>query len=108
MFRLTVRFDVVEAKGWDRISFKRMFIRLRVGNPQRLKQHMGQLGGNGTSQTQFRTMVWKRTGTQSPSIWMGRGHTVTYDQVKGITLLSTVNGMVLRLQPHGWRFFPSL
>ena len=91
--------DVVEAKGWDPNFLQANVHTPRVGNPQKTEQHMGQLGGNGTSQTQFHTYGVEKNGKSITFYLDGkRGHTVTYDQVKGDNpFINDANGMVLRL-----------
>ena len=91
--------DVVEAKGWDPNFLQANVHTPRVGNPEKTEQHMGQLGGNGTSQTQFHTYGVEKNGNSITFYLDGkRGHTVTYDQVKGDNpFINDANGMVLRL-----------
>lgn len=91
--------DVVEAKGWDPNFLQANVHTPRVGNPQKTEQHMGQLGGDGTSQTQFHTYGVEKNGNSITFYLDGRrGHTVTYDQVKGDNpFINESNGMVLRL-----------
>lgn len=91
--------DVVEAKGWDPNFLQANVHTPRVGNPQKTEQHMGQLGGDGTSQTQFHTYGVEKNGNSITFYLDGkRGHTVTYDQVKGDNpFINDANGMVLRL-----------
>ena len=91
--------DVVEAKGWDPNFLQANVHTPRVGNPQKTEQHMGQLGGDGTSQTQFHTYGVEKNGNSITFYLDGRrGHTVTYDQVKGENpFINDANGMVLRL-----------
>ncbi|WP_299058492.1 family 16 glycosylhydrolase [uncultured Actinomyces sp.] len=91
--------DVVEAKGRDPNFLQANVHTPRVGEPQKTEQHMGQLGGNGTSQTQFHTYGVEKNGNSITFYLDGkRGHTVTYDQVKGDNpFINDANGMVLRL-----------
>ena len=102
--------DVVEAKGWDAHFLQANVHTPRVGNPQKTEQHMGQLGGDGSSQSQFHTYGVEKNGRAITFYLDGRkAHTVTYDQVKGSNpFVNDANGMILRLnQMVGGTFLAS-
>lgn len=102
--------DVVEAKGWDPHYLQANVHTPRVGNPQKTEQHQGQLGGDGSSQTQFHTYGVEKNGRAITFYLDGRkAHTVTYDQVKGSNpFVNDANGMILRLnQMVGGTFLAS-
>ena len=102
--------DVVEAKGWDPHFLQANVHTPRVGNPQKTEQHMGQLGGDGSSQSQFHTYGVEKNGRAITFYLDGRkAHTVTYDQVKGSNpFVNDANGMILRLnQMVGGTFLAS-
>ncbi len=102
--------DVVEAKGWDPHYLQANVHTPRVGNPQKTEQHQGQLGGDGSSQTQFHTYGVEKNGRAITFYLDGRkAHTVTYDKVKGSNpFVNDANGMVLRLnQMVGGTFLAS-
>ena len=102
--------DVVEAKGWDPHYLQANVHTPRVGNPQKTEQHAGQLGGGGTSQSQFHVYGVEKNGNSITFYLDGRkAHTVTYDQVKGDNpFKNPANGMVLRLnQMVGGSFLSS-
>ena len=91
--------DVVEAKGWDPHYLQANVHTPRVGNPQKTEQHQGQLGGDGSSQSQFHTYGVEKNGRAITFYLDGRkAHTVTYDKVKGSNpFVNDANGMILRL-----------
>ena len=102
--------DVVEAKGWDAHFLQANVHTPRVGNPQKTEQHMGQLGGDGSSQSQFHTYGVEKNGRAITFYLDGRkAHTVSYDQVKGSNpFVNDANGMILRLnQMVGGTFLAS-
>ena len=102
--------DVVEAKGWDPHFLQANVHTPRVGNPQKTEQHMGQLGGDGSSQSQFHTYGVEKNGKAITFYLDGRkAHTVTYDKVKGSNpFVNDANGMILRLnQMVGGTFLES-
>lgn len=102
--------DVVEAKGWDPHFLQANVHTPRVGNPQKTEQHMGQLGGDGSSQSQFHTYGVEKNDRAITFYLDGRkAHTVTYDQVKGSNpFVNDANGMILRLnQMVGGAFLES-
>lgn len=102
--------DVVEAKGWDPHFLQANVHTPRVGNPQKTEQHMGQLGGDGSSQSQFHTYGVEKNGRAITFYLDGRkAHTVTYDKVKGSNpFVNDANGMILRLnQMVGGTFLAS-
>lgn len=102
--------DVVEAKGWDPHYLQANVHTPRVGNPQKTEQHQGQLGGDGSSQTQFHTYGVEKNGRAITFYLDGRkAHTVTYDQVKGSNpFVNDANGMISRLnQMVGGTFLAS-
>jgi len=102
--------DVVEAKGWDPHYLQANVHTPRVGNPQKTEQHQGQLGGDGSSQSQFHTYGVEKNGRAITFYLDGRkAHTVTYDKVKGSNpFVNDANGMILRLnQMVGGTFLAS-
>ena len=102
--------DVVEAKGWDPHFLQANVHTPRVGNPQKTEQHMGQLGGDGSSQSQFHTYGVEKNGKAITFYLDGRkAHTVSYDKVKGSNpFVNDANGMILRLnQMVGGTFLES-
>lgn len=91
--------DAVEAKGYDPNYLQANTHTPRAGNPSKSEQHQGQLGGDGTSQTQFHVYGVEKTGEKITFYLDGvPRHTVNYSDLGGANpFVVDGNGMVIRL-----------
>ena len=102
--------DVFESKGWDPFYLQANTHTPRGSDPSKSEQHHGQLGGDGTSQTEFHTYGVEKNGDSVTFYLDGvRGHTVKYSELSGFNPFTVDgNGMVLRLnQMVGGTFLAS-
>ena len=91
--------DAVEAKGYDPNYLQANTHTPRASDPSKSEQHHGQLGGNGTSQTQFHVYGVEKTGEKITFYLDGvPRHTVNYSDLGGANpFVVDGNGMVIRL-----------
>ena len=91
--------DVFESKGWDSSYLQANVHTPRVSDPAKSSQQKGQLGGDGTSQSNFHTYGVEKNGDSITFYLDGvRGHTVKYADLKGFNPFTVDgNGMILRL-----------
>lgn len=91
--------DAVEAKGYDPNYLQANTHTPRAGNPSKSEQHQGQLGGDGTSQTQFHVYGVEKTGEKITFYLDGvPRHTINYSDIGGANpFVVDGNGMVIRL-----------
>lgn len=91
--------DAVEAKGYDPNYLQANTHTPRASDPSKSEQHQGQLGGDGTSQTQFHVYGVEKTGEKITFYLDGvPRHTVNYSDLGGANpFVVDGNGMVIRL-----------
>lgn len=91
--------DVFESKGWDSSYLQANVHTPRASDPAKSSQQKGQLGGDGTSQSNFHTYGVEKNGDSITFYLDGvRGHTVKYADLKGFNPFTVDgNGMILRL-----------
>ena len=91
--------DAVEAKGYDPNYLQANTHTPRASDPSKSEQHHGQLGGDGTSQTQFHVYGVEKTGEKITFYLDGvPQHTVNYSDLGGANpFVVDGNGMVIRL-----------
>lgn len=91
--------DAVEAKGYDPNYLQANTHTPRASDPSKSEQHQGQLGGDGTSQTQFHVYGVEKTGEKITFYLDGiPRHTVNYSDISGANpFVVDGNGMVIRL-----------
>ena len=91
--------DAVEAKGYDPNYLQANTHTPRASDPSKSEQHQGQLGGDGTSQTQFHVYGVEKTGEKITFYLDGvPRHTVNYSDIGGANpFVVDGNGMVIRL-----------
>lgn len=91
--------DAVEAKGYDPNYLQANTHTPRASDPSKSEQHHGQLGGDGTSQTQFHVYGVEKTGEKITFYLDGvPRHTVNYSDLGGANpFVVDGNGMVIRL-----------
>ena len=91
--------DAVEAKGYDPNYLQANTHTPRASDPSKSEQHHGQLGGDGTSQTQFHVYGVEKTGEKITFYLDGvPRHTVNYSDIGGANpFVVDGNGMVIRL-----------
>ncbi len=91
--------DAVEAKGYDPDYLQANTHTPRASDPSKSEQHQGQLGGDGTSQTQFHVYGVEKTGEKITFYLDGvPRHTVNYSDIGGANpFVVDGNGMVIRL-----------
>ena len=91
--------DAVEAKGYDPNYLQANTHTPRASDPSKSEQHQGQLGGDGTSQTQFHVYGVEKTGEKITFYLDGiPRHTVNYSDIDGANpFVVDGNGMVIRL-----------
>lgn len=91
--------DAVEAKGYDPNYLQANTHTPRASDPSKSEQHQGQLGGDGTSQTQFHVYGVEKTGEKITFYLDGiPRHTVNYSDIGGANpFVLDGNGMVIRL-----------
>lgn len=102
--------DAFESKGWDPHYLQANTHTPRASNPLKSEQHRGQLGGDGTSQSEFHTYGVEKDGDKITFYLDGvAGHTVKYSNLGGANPFTVDgNGMVLRLnQMVGGTFLAS-
>lgn len=102
--------DAFESKGWDPHYLQANTHTPRASNPLKSEQHRGQLGGDGTSQSEFHTYGVEKDGDKITFYLDGvAGHTVKYADLGGANPFTVDgNGMVLRLnQMVGGTFLAS-
>lgn len=102
--------DAFESKGWDPHYLQANTHTPRASNPLKSEQHRGQLGGDGTSQSEFHTYGVEKGGDKITFYLDGvAGHTVKYADLGGANPFTVDgNGMVLRLnQMVGGTFLAS-
>lgn len=102
--------DAFESKGWDPHYLQANAHTPRASNPLKSEQHRGQLGGDGTSQSEFHTYGVEKDGDKITFYLDGvAGHTVKYADLGGANPFTVDgNGMVLRLnQMVGGTFLAS-
>lgn len=102
--------DAFESKGWDPHYLQANTHTPRASNPLKSEQHRGQLGGDGTSQSEFHTYGVEKDGDKITFYLDGvAGHTVKYSDLGGANPFTVDgNGMVLRLnQMVGGTFLAS-
>ena len=102
--------DAFESKGWDPHYLQANTHAPRASNPLKSEQHRGQLGGDGTSQSEFHTYGVEKDGDKITFYLDGvAGHTVKYADLGGANPFTVDgNGMVLRLnQMVGGTFLAS-
>ena len=102
--------DAFESKGWDPHYLQANTHAPRASNPLKSEQHRGQLGGDGTSQSEFHTYGVEKDGDKITFYLDGvAGHTVKYSDLGGDNPFTVDgNGMVLRLnQMVGGTFLAS-
>ena len=102
--------DAFESKGWDPHYLQANTHTPRASNPLKSEQHRGQLGGDGTSQSEFHTYGVEKNGEKITFYLDGvAGHTVKYADLGGANPFTVDgNGMVLRLnQMVGGTFLAS-
>ena len=102
--------DAFESKGWDPHYLQANTHTPRASNPLKSEQHRGQLGGDGTSQSEFHTYGVEKDGEKITFYLDGvAGHTVKYSDLGGANPFTVDgNGMVLRLnQMVGGTFLAS-
>ena len=91
--------DAVEAKGYAPNYLQANTHTPRASDPSKSEQHHGQLGGDGTSQTQFHVYGVEKTGEKITFYLDGvPRHTVNYSDIGGANpFVVDGNGMVIRL-----------
>ena len=91
--------DAVEAKGYDPNYLQANTHTPRASDPSKSEQHRGQLGGDGTSQTQFHVYGVEKTGEKITFYLDGvPRHTVNYSDIGGANpFVVDGNGLVIRL-----------
>ena len=101
--------DAVEAKGYDPNYLQANTHTPRASDPSKSEQHQGQLGGDGTSQTQFHVYGVEKTGEKITFYLDGiPRHTVNYSDIGGANpFVVDGNGMVIRLNHMVGGSFPA-
>lgn len=91
--------DAVEAKGYAPNYLQANTHTPRASDPSKSEQHHGQLGGDGTSQTQFHVYGVEKTGEKITFYLDGvPRHAVNYSDLGGANpFVVDGNGMVIRL-----------
>ena len=91
--------DAVEAKGYDPNYLQANTHTPRASDPSKSEQHHGQLGGDGTSQTQFHVYGVEKTGEKITFYLDGvPRHAVNYSDLGGDNpFIVDGNNMVIRL-----------